>query len=111
MLQISYMDQEKNTESHHSNDKSHEGVKFCDFDTANNNLCSQQETEPKIFDNNEAGNRDVLNEMDVRDLSNDFANTFMLDEEIELEQKILIRKTELSSSGRYFVVWSYLIDI
>ncbi|KAL5125649.1 La-related protein 1A [Glycine soja] len=100
MLQISYMDQEKNTESHHSNDKSHEGVKFCDFDTANNNLCSQQETEPKIFDNNEAGNMDVLNEMDVRDLSNDFANTFMLDEEIELEQKMLIRKTELSSSGR-----------
>ncbi|KAG4382241.1 hypothetical protein JHK82_038760 [Glycine max] len=99
MLQVSLMNQEKNNEGHRSNDKSHEGVKFCDFETTNNNLCSQQEVEPKVFDNNEAGNMDVLTEMDVRDLSNDFGNTFMLDEEIELEQKML-RKTELSSSGR-----------
>ncbi|XP_020234034.1 la-related protein 1A [Cajanus cajan] len=103
MLQVSHMNREQNTESHHSNDKPHaitgETVKFRDFDTTNSNLCSQQETEPKIFDNNEAGNMDVLTDMDVRDLSNDFGNTFMLDEEIELEQKIL-RKTELSSSAR-----------
>ncbi|TKY57085.1 La-related protein 1A [Spatholobus suberectus] len=103
-LQVSHMNQEKNTESHHSNDKSRavtgESVKFCDFDTTNNNLCSHsQETEPKISENIEAGNMDVLADMDVRDLSNDFGNTFMLDEEIELEQKML-RKTELSSSGR-----------
>ncbi|RDX84741.1 La-related protein 1A, partial [Mucuna pruriens] len=103
-VQVSHMDQEQNTESHHSNDKSHavtgESVKFRDFGTTNNNLCCHsQETEPKIFNNNEVGNMDVLTNMDVRDLSNDFGNTFMLDEEIELEQKML-KKNELSSSGR-----------
>lgn len=101
--QVSHKNQENNSVNRHSNDKSHavtgESIKFCDFGTANNDLCSRQETEPKIFDNNEAGIMDVLTDMDVRDISNDFGNTFMLDEEIELEQKML-KKTELSSSGR-----------
>ncbi|KAL2316929.1 hypothetical protein Fmac_030805 [Flemingia macrophylla] len=101
--QVSHMNQGENTESHYSNDKSHaitgESVKLCDSDTTNSKLCSHQESEPKIYYNNEAGNMDLLTDMDVRDLSNDFGNTFMLDEEIELEQKML-RKTELSSSAR-----------
>lgn len=101
--QVSPMNQDQNTENHHSDDISHavtgESIKFCDFDSANNDLCCRQETEPKEFDNNEAGNMVVLTDMEGRDLSNDFGNTFMLDEEIELEQKML-RKAELSSSGR-----------
>ncbi|XP_061352302.1 la-related protein 1A isoform X2 [Gastrolobium bilobum] len=100
-LQVFHMNREQDTESHHSNDKldavTGESVKFSDFDTTNSNLCCHsQETDPKTFDYNETGNMDVLADVDIRDLSNDFGNTFMLDEEIELEQKML-KKTELSS--------------
>ena len=107
-LQSSHMNQEQNSESHHSNDNSHtitgENVKSSDFDTTNSCLCCHsQETRPKIYDDNETGNMDVLADTDIRDLSNDFANTFMLDEEIELEQKML-KKTELSSARRYCTV-------
>jgi len=113
-LQVSHANQGINTESHYSNGKplvvTCESVKLCDFDTTSDNLCDLQETEPKIFDNNETGNMDVLNDMDVQDLSNDFGNTFMLDEEIELEQKML-KKSELSSSGRYFMVLFDLTNI
>ncbi|XP_027329145.1 la-related protein 1A isoform X2 [Abrus precatorius] len=92
-LQVSHNSQELNNESKHSSDKSHtvtgESIKFCDLDTTDNNLsCHSQETEPKIFDNYEIGNTDVLTDLDIRDLSNDFGSTFMLDEEIELEHKI-----------------------
>ncbi|KAK7300310.1 hypothetical protein RJT34_11153 [Clitoria ternatea] len=103
-LPMSHMNYEKNTESHNSNDKSHavtgESVKFREFDTTDNNFsCHSQETESKTFGNNETGNNDDLTDMDIRDLSNDFGNTFMLDEEIELEQKML-KKTEISSTRR-----------
>ncbi|QCE01528.1 la-related protein 1A [Vigna unguiculata] len=102
-LQVSHANQENNTESHYSNGKpivaTGESVKLCDFDTTSNNLHDVQETETKIFDSNETRNMDVLNDMDVQDLTNDFGNTFMLDEEIELEQKML-KKSDLSSSGR-----------
>ncbi|WVY90017.1 hypothetical protein V8G54_035531 [Vigna mungo] len=103
-LQVSRANQgNNNTESHYSNGKpivaSDENVKLCDFDTISSNLRDLHETEPKIFDNNETRNLDALNDMDVQDLTNDFGNTFMLDEEIELEQK-MIKKSELSSSGR-----------
>jgi len=113
-LQVSHANQENNTESHYSNGKpivaTGESVKLCDFDTTSNNLHDVQETETKIFDSNETRNMDVLNDMDVQDLTNDFGNTFMLDEEIELEQKML-KKSDLSSSGRYFIVLFYLIYI
>lgn len=113
-LQVSHENQGNNTENHYSNGKpivaSGESVKLCDFDTISSNLRDLQETEPKIFDNNETRNLDALNDMDVQDLTNDFGNTFMLDEEIELEQK-MIKKSELSSSGRYFTVLFYRIDI
>lgn len=113
-LHVSHANQGNNTKSHYSNGKplvvTGESVKLCDFDTSSNNLCDLQETEPKIFDHNETGNMDVLNDMDVQDLTNDFGNTFMLDEEIELEQKML-KKSELSSSRRYFIVLFDLIDI
>lgn len=113
-LQVSHMKQEQDTEVHRSSDKSHaingESVKFSDFDTTNNSLCCHsQETEPKTCDDNETGNMDVLAGMDIRDLSNDFSNTFMLDEEIELEHNML-KKTELSSTKRCFIVLYLLIS-
>ncbi len=49
--------------------------------------------------------REMLSDMAVQnvgDLSNDFANTFMLDEEIELEQKT-IKNNDLSSARRYYM--------
>ncbi|KAL2326424.1 hypothetical protein Fmac_025482 [Flemingia macrophylla] len=42
-----------------------------------------------------AGNMDVLTGMDIQDLSNDFDNTCILDEDLELKQKML-RKTTFS---------------
>lgn len=37
---------------------------------------------------------------DINDLSNDFSNTFMLDEELEVERKAM-KKDDLSSFRRY----------
>ncbi|XP_019455211.1 PREDICTED: la-related protein 1A-like [Lupinus angustifolius] len=68
-LQASHMNKEQDTESRHSIDKS---------------LATSED--------NESG--DVL-----ADISNDFSITFMLDEEIELVQKML-KKTELSFTKR-----------
>ncbi|XP_057441492.1 la-related protein 1A isoform X1 [Lotus japonicus] len=100
--QISHLKREQDTESHHSNDVSHavtgESVTFSSFDRTNNS-CHSQETEPKIFDYDETENMDVLADMEIGDHSNDFGNTFMLDEEIELEQKML-KKSEVSSPTR-----------
>lgn len=55
------------------------------------------------FDDHGTESRGLLSDMTVKnvgDLSNDFANTFMLDEEIELEQKT-IKKDDSFSSRRY----------
>lgn len=38
----------------------------------------------------------------VDDLSSQFSSTFMLDEELEIEQKTL-KKDDLTSSGRYMI--------
>lgn len=38
----------------------------------------------------------------VDDLSSQFSSTFMLDEELEIEQKT-IKKDDLTSSGRYMI--------
>lgn len=101
-FQVPHMNREQDTECHHSNDIPHE-VNGENDTTSNNISCHSEETEPKIVDYSETGNIDVMADMNIRDLSNDFGNTFMLDEEIELEQKML-KKTELSSTGRYFIV-------
>ncbi|KAE9596276.1 putative winged helix-turn-helix DNA-binding domain-containing protein [Lupinus albus] len=112
-LQASRVNKEQDTESRHSIDKSLatscENVELSDFCTNSNRLCYlSQETETKTFEDNEGG--DVLHDMDIKDLSDDFSNTFMLDEEIDLEQKML-KKTELSSTKRYCIVPNFLIDI
>ncbi|KAK7276600.1 hypothetical protein RIF29_17743 [Crotalaria pallida] len=98
-FQVSHMNQVQDAESHLSNDKPlGESVKFSDSDTTINSLCCySEETEHKISEDNETG--DVLADMDIRDLSNDFSNTFMLDEEIELELK-MPKKTGISSTER-----------
>ncbi|KAF7815523.1 la-related protein 1A [Senna tora] len=99
----SHMSSEHDTESHYSDDKSGaigDSISFFDHGRSCSNLCCfSQETEHKKLKDNETENMQVSADMDIRDLSNDFANTFMLDEEIELEQKIL-KETELSSSRR-----------
>lgn len=77
-----------------------ESVKFTDLDTSNKNLCiSSKDTVLDKFEDNETGNVDVLADMDVRDFSNDFATTFMLDEELEIEHNMQ-KKTDFSSSRR-----------
>ncbi|KAI4305851.1 hypothetical protein L6164_029188 [Bauhinia variegata] len=102
--EVSYMNTEHDNKSHFSNHKSQgitgDTAEFFDLCTKNNNLCCHsQETEPKKFYDNEPGNKEVSADMDVSDLTNDFSNAFMLDEEIELEQKML-KKTDLSSTVR-----------
>ncbi|KAF7831505.1 la-related protein 1A [Senna tora] len=102
--EVLQMNTEHDIECHRSNNKSEavtgESVKFTDLDTSHNNLCFySQDTKAKKFDDNESGNVEDLADMEVRDLSNDFATTFMLDEEMELEQKML-KKDDFSSSTR-----------
>lgn len=101
--EVSQVNTEHVTECHLPNNKSEaitgESVKFTDLDTSNNLCFDSQDTEAKKFDDNEIGSVEVLASMDVRELSDDFATTFMLDEEIELEHKML-RKTDLSSTRR-----------
>ena len=46
----------------------------------------------------------------VDDLSSQFSSTFMLDEELEIEQKA-IKKDDLTSSGRYIIDSSLIIFI
>jgi la-related protein 1 len=92
-FQVSDMNQKQDTDSHQSKDISH--VVTSKVDTARINFfCRPQETERKVVDFNETRNMD--------DSADDFG-TFLLDEEIELEQK-MPKKTELSSTRRYFVV-------
>ncbi|CAL0317559.1 unnamed protein product [Lupinus luteus] len=100
--QASHKNKEQDTESHHSIDKSltmiNDNIKFSGFSTTNNRVCCpSQETETKTFEGKETG--DVLADRDIRDHSNDFSSTFMFDEDIELEEKLL-KKTERSSSKR-----------
>ncbi|CAL0318443.1 unnamed protein product [Lupinus luteus] len=102
ILQASHKNKEQDTESLHSIDKSlamtGENVKFPGFSTTNNSVyCLSQETKTKTFEDNETG--DVLADTDIRDISNDFSSTFMLDEDIELEEKMQ-KKTERSSTKR-----------
>lgn len=94
-FQVSYTNEKQDTNIHHSKDISH--AVTCKIETTHINFyCRPQETKPKIVEGyNET-------DMDMRDHSNDFGNTFLLDEEIELEQKML-KKTELSSTGRYLL--------
>lgn len=99
------MNTEHDAECHLSDKKSEavtdESVKFTDHDMSNNKLCFySQGTEIKKVDDNETGNMEAPTDMDVKDLSNDFATTFMLDEEIELENK-MPKKADLSSTRRY----------
>ncbi|XP_054798502.1 la-related protein 1A [Prosopis cineraria] len=101
--EISQINTEHDAE-HLSNNKSEaitdESVKFTDNDMSNNKLCFySQDTEPKKIDDNETGNMEALTDVDVKDLCNDFATTFMLDEEIELEIK-MPKKADLSSTRR-----------
>ncbi|KAK4279252.1 hypothetical protein QN277_016981 [Acacia crassicarpa] len=100
----SQINTEHDAECHLSNNKSKaitdESVKFTEHDMSSNRLCFRlQDTEPKKIDDNESGNMEALTDMDVKDLSNDFATTFMLDEEIELENK-MPKKVNLSSTRR-----------
>ncbi|XP_019461891.1 PREDICTED: la-related protein 1A-like isoform X2 [Lupinus angustifolius] len=103
ILQASHKNKEQDTESLHSIDKSlamtGKNVKSSGFSTTNNSVCClSQETETKTFEDNETG--DALADMDIRDISNDFSSTFMLDEDIELEEKMQKKKTERSSTKR-----------
>lgn len=102
---VSQINTEHDAECHLSDNKSEaitdESVKFTDHDMSSNKLCFySQDTELKKVDDNETGNMEALTDMDVKDLSNDFATTFMLDEEIELENK-MPKKANLSSTRRY----------
>ncbi|XP_015973451.1 la-related protein 1A isoform X3 [Arachis duranensis] len=102
--QSSHMNNEQDSEIHHSKNNSHaatgQRVKYSNHNTTNSNLSFYyKETDAKIFDDTETGNADVSADTDIRDLSNDFGHTFMLDEEIELEQKMQ-KKTEVSSPRR-----------
>jgi la-related protein 1 len=88
-FQVSDMNQKQDTDNHQSNDISH--AVTSKVDTARINFfCRPQETERKVVDFNETRNMD--------DSADDFG-TFLLDEEIELEQK-MPKKTELSSTRR-----------
>lgn len=82
-----------------------ENLKCLDLATCYASLLPEHSggTENTKFDDHETGSRGVLSDMAVQnvgDLSNDFASTFMLDEEMELEQKP-VRKDDLSSARRY----------
>lgn len=91
-FQVPDMSQIHDTESHQFNDISH--AVTSKTDTAHINFfCRPQETESKskVVDYNKTRNIDVS--------ADDFGNTFLLDEEIELEQK----KTDHSSAGRYLL--------
>ncbi|KAG2674108.1 hypothetical protein I3843_13G107000 [Carya illinoinensis] len=81
-----------------------ENLKCLDLATCYASLLPEHSggTENTKFDDHETGSRGVLSDMAVQnvgDLSNDFASTFMLDEEMELEQKP-VRKDDLSSARR-----------
>ncbi|KAI4308279.1 hypothetical protein L6164_031369 [Bauhinia variegata] len=101
--EVSCINAEHDNENHFSNHKSQgitgDTAKFFDRGTKNNLSCHSQETEPKNFYDNELRNMEVSADMDVNYLSNDFSNAFMLDEEIELEQK-MVKKSDLSSTRR-----------
>ncbi|KAJ7964886.1 la-related protein 1A [Quillaja saponaria] len=76
-------------------------IKFSDIDTGDG-IIDSRGMEHATSDDDETESREVLGDVDVQnlgELSNDFANTFMLDEEIELEQKVL-RKNDVSSPRR-----------
>ncbi|XP_058743130.1 la-related protein 1A [Vicia villosa] len=88
-FQVPDTSQKHDSDSYQFNDKSH--AVTSKTDTARINFfCRPQETESKskVVDYNKTRNIDVS--------ADDFGNTFLLDEEIELEQK----KTDLSSAGR-----------
>lgn len=89
-FEVSDVNQKQDTNSHPSKNISH-AVMNKNATTRINFYCRPQETKTKIVDYNETGNMDVS--------ADDFGNTFLLDEEIELEQK-MPKKTELSSTGR-----------
>lgn len=95
-FEVSDVNQKQDTNSHPSKNISH-AVMNKNATTRINFYCRPQETKTKIVDYNETGNMDVS--------ADDFGNTFLLDEEIELEQK-MPKKTELSSTGRYLIVLS-----
>ncbi|KAJ7960434.1 La-related protein like [Quillaja saponaria] len=76
-------------------------VKFSDLDRGDGIIHSRA-IEQAEFDDNEIEGGEVSADMDVQNLgevSHDFSNTFMFDEEIELEQKVL-KKNNVSSARR-----------
>ncbi|PNY11035.1 La-related protein 1-like, partial [Trifolium pratense] len=89
-FQVSDLNQKQDTDIHQSDDISH-AVTSKNINTARINFfCRPQEPERKVADFNETGNMD--------DSADDFG-TFLLDEEIELGQK-MPKKIELSSTRR-----------
>lgn len=91
-----------------------ENLKCPDLGTSSGSLCPDhsQGLECLKFDDHRTESRGVSSDMaeqNVDDLSNDFANTFMLDEEIELEKKT-IRKDNLFSARRYYM-HLFLLDL
>ncbi|KAK9280617.1 hypothetical protein L1049_014312 [Liquidambar formosana] len=78
-------------------------VKFSDLATSNNPCLNySQGTEPARFIDHETESMEVPSDLAVQnlgDLSDDFASTFMLDEELEIEQKT-IKRDDLSLKRR-----------
>lgn len=74
---------------------------------------TQQNTEKARFDNEKARfvhhkkvemeREEMQSDLAVQDLGNDFANTFMLDEELEQEHKTIIND-DFSSIRRYYML-------
>ena len=99
-MNIKY-DDDNHLSNHKSKVLSSKGASCSHLDTSNDNLhCHSQETELKSYDDDENGNAKVSDDIDGRDLSNDFANNFIIDKEIELEQKE-IKNTDFSPAKRY----------
>lgn len=84
-----------------------ENLKCPDLGTSSGSLRPNhsQGVERLRFNDHQTERRGVSSDMaeqNLDDLSNDFANTFMLDEEIELEKKT-IKKDDLFSPRRYYM--------
>jgi hypothetical protein len=91
-----------------------ENLKCPDLGTSSGSLCPDhsQGIERLKFDDHRTESRGVSSDMaeqNVDDLSNDFANTFMLDEEIEIEKKT-IKKDDLFFPRRYCILL-FLLDL
>lgn len=88
--------------------------KFSDLGTSYNSTCSDhsQGIDPVRFDDHGTEGTEMSSDVAAKnldDLSNDFANTFMLDEELEFEHQAI--KKEVHLSVRRYCKFFYLFDV